>query len=84
MKKIQDKIQANKRKEAIKQITQGLGKITEDKTTIYCHVEEKEFKKKCNYGNIYGFNLNNYSVTIYKHTFPSLYGETYFLEKNIV
>lgn len=81
---IKKKKEENKRKEAIKKITQGLGKIIEDETTIYCYVDEKEFKKKCNYGNIYGFNLNNYSVTIYKHTFPSLYGETYFLEKNIV
>ena len=84
MKKIQNKKEANQRKKAIKKITKGLGKITEDEKTIYCHVDERTFKKKCNYGNVYGFNLIHQPVTIYKNIFPSLYGKTYFLEKNIV
>lgn len=76
MKKIQDKIETHKRKKAIEKITQGLGKITEDETTIYCYVDEKTFKKNCNYGNIYGFNLNHHPVY--------LYSKAYLLRKNFV
>ena len=84
MNRIEFIIAEKRRNEAIKKITHGLGKITEDETTIYCYVDEKKFKENCNYGNIYGFNLNHHPVTIYRPTFPSLYGQTYSLVKNIV
>lgn len=73
---IQEKLENYKRKQAIKKITEGLGKITEDETTIYCHVDEKIIKEDCNYGEIYGFNLNHFPVYAF--------GTKYFLQKNIV
>lgn len=76
MNKLEEIKEAHKRKKAIKKITQGLGKITEDETTIYCYVDEKTFKKNCDYGNIYGFNLNHHPVY--------LYGKAYLLRKNFV
>lgn len=73
---IEDIIEKYKRKQALKKITKGLGKITEDETTIYCHIDEKIFKKKCDYGNVYGFNLS--------HKWVYIYNNVYSLRKNIV
>lgn len=84
MKKIQDKIEAHKRKKAVEKITKGLGKITEDETTIYCHINGRIFKEKCDYGNVYGFNFRHHPVTICKNFYPTVIGQTYYLAKNIV
>jgi len=76
MTNIQDKIDAYKRKKAIQKITKGLGTITEDETTIYCHVDERLFKEKCLHGNVYGINLTHFPIYCY--------GDVYSLRKNIV
>ena len=73
---IENILEKYKRKQALKKITRGLGKITEDETTIYCHIDEKRFKRNCDKGNIYGFNLS--------HKWIYIYGNVYHLRKNIV
>lgn len=84
MNKFEETKEAKKRKEAIKKITRGLGKITEDETTIYCHINGRIFKEKCDYGNVYGFNLQHHPVTICRNVYPTVNGQTYSLAKNIV
>lgn len=76
MNNIQYKIAMSKRRKATQKITRGLGTITEDETTIYCHINERTFKNKCDYKSMYGLYLAH--LPIY------LYGETYSLRKNIV
>jgi len=73
---IEDIIEKYKRKQALKKITRGLGKISESETTIYCHIDEKRFIRKCDYGNIYGFNFQHFPVHIYN--------DVYSLSKNII
>lgn len=63
---IQDKLESYRRKQALKKITHDLGWISESENAIYCYVDEKKFKSKCDYGNFYGFNLNHKPIIIQK------------------